>query len=137
MKLRIYCFGEGCMSRLLEILGRAITVDTADLIWQWFTVAGLANEAAADSAQAKQFDKIIEVMGNMQDDIVEKQLHFYLFENPSCTYGRLTAAAICIHNGRIPIGHRAMPNPHEPAHEFDHEPGYPPFAADWLDIAAR
>jgi hypothetical protein len=51
------------MSRLLEILGRGMTVDTADLIWHWLNVAEpLKNDN--ESSQLQQLDKVIELMGN-------------------------------------------------------------------------
>ena len=89
------------MSQLLEILGRAITIDTADLIWHWFTVSEILNGADTNSAQVQQFDKIIELMGNKKIDAAEEQLKLYLFDNPSCLFGRLAVAAIFIQKSRI------------------------------------
>ncbi|MFA5251145.1 MAG: tetratricopeptide repeat protein [Phycisphaerae bacterium] len=80
------------MSRLLEILGRGMTVDTADLIWRW-----LNNE----SSQIPQLDKVIELMGNRKIDTAQEQLRLYLFENPSCTHGRLASAAMCMQQNQM------------------------------------
>ncbi len=88
------------MSRLLEILGRAITVDTADLIWHWLNKVGLA-VSDNESARCEQFNRTIELMSQMKLDAAAEQLRMYLFENPSCAHGRLAAAAICMHNGQI------------------------------------
>ena len=88
------------MSRLLEILGRAMTVNTADLIWHWLNSVQL-RAANGDSAQYQQLRKVIELMGDIKLDAAEEQLRFYLFENPSCTRGRLAAAAICLHNNQL------------------------------------
>jgi len=85
------------MSRLLEILGRAITVDTADLIWHWINVVGLPAEDI-ESPRYQQLNTIIELMRDMKLDAAAEQLRMYLFENPSCTHGRLAAAAICLRN---------------------------------------
>jgi len=94
-------FGEGCMSsRLLEILGRAITVDTAELIWHWFSVSELC-EGHIDAEQVQQLDKIVSLMGQKKTDTAEEQLRLYIFENPSCIYGRLAAAAICLQKSRL------------------------------------
>ena len=89
------------MSTLLEIFGRAITVDTADLIWHWLNTVKLSKQAS-NSAQDHQLDKIIDLMGDAKLDTAAEQLRLYLFENPSCTYGRLAAAAICLHKNRLP-----------------------------------
>jgi tetratricopeptide (TPR) repeat protein len=89
------------MSRLLEILGRAITVDTADLIWHWLNVTGFPVEDSK-SPRYQQMQKTIELMSGMKLDAATEQLRMYLFENPSCTHGRLAAAAICLHNSQLP-----------------------------------
>ena len=87
------------MSQLLEILGRAMTVDTADLIWHWLNAVKLPKDNS-ESAQYQQLNKIVELMGDRRVETAEKQLRLYLFENPSCIRGRLAAAAICLHENR-------------------------------------
>ena len=88
------------MGALLEIFGRAITVDTADLIWHWLNTVKLSKQGG-NSAQDHQLDKIIDLMGDAKLDTAAEQLRLYLFENPSCTCGRLAAAAICLHKNRL------------------------------------
>lgn len=88
------------MSRLLEILGRAMTVDTADLIWHWFSATGLS-EHSGESEQYQQLGKIVGLMGDCKIEAAEEQLRLYLFDNPSCIRGRMAAAAICLHNNQL------------------------------------
>ena len=88
------------MSRLLEILGRAMTVDTADLIWHWLNAVKLPKDDS-ESAQYQQLNKIVELVDDRRVEAAEKQLRLYLFENPSCIRGRLAAAAICLHENRL------------------------------------
>ena len=88
------------MSQLLQILGRAITIDTADLIWHWLNAAQTLKDDSR-SAHYLHLNKAVELMGNMKLDAAAEQLRMYLFENPSCTYGRLAVAAICMHNNRL------------------------------------
>ena len=83
------------MSQLLEILGRAITVDTAELIWHWL------NAVNKESNQYQQLNKVIELMGVGKTETAAEQLRLYLFENPSCTRGRLASAAICIRKNQL------------------------------------
>ena len=89
------------MSRLLEILGRAITVDTADLIWQWLGAVKLSNSQGSFAQQ--QLDKIVELSKKqiIETEAAEQQLRLYLFENPSCVKGRLAAAAICLRKNQL------------------------------------
>jgi len=88
------------MSPLLEILGRAITIDTADLIQHWLDAVRLPGDNT-ESAPYRPLHQAIELMGKMKLDAAAERLRAYLFENPSCTYGRLAAAAICLHHSQL------------------------------------
>lgn len=88
------------MSQLLEILGRAITIDIADLMWHWLNAAKLPKDDS-QSARYRQLNKAVELMGDMKLDAATEQLRMYLFENPSCTYGRMAVSAICLHNNQL------------------------------------
>ena len=88
------------MSRLLEIFGRAITVDTADLIQHWLQAVILPG-SDGESVQYRQLNKAIELMGQTKFTAATEQLRMHLFENPSCIYGRLAVAAICLHNSQL------------------------------------
>jgi tetratricopeptide (TPR) repeat protein len=88
------------MSRLLEILGRAITVDTSDLIWHWLDEVKPPKDDS-ESPQYQQLNEIVELVGDMKTDAAVGQLRLYLFENPSCTRGRLASAAIALHKNQL------------------------------------
>jgi tetratricopeptide (TPR) repeat protein len=88
------------MGRLLEILGRAMTVDTTDLIWHWLNEVSLLNNDT-DSPQYQQLNKIVDLAGDMKLDAAVEQLRLYLFENPDCTRGRLASAAIAMHKNQL------------------------------------
>jgi len=89
------------MSRLLEILGRAITVDTADLIWHWLDVVEPPKDDST-SAQIQQLNKITNLIAEKRTDTAQEQLRLYLFDNPSCIHGRMAAAAICLSRSQLP-----------------------------------
>jgi tetratricopeptide (TPR) repeat protein len=84
------------MSKLLEIFGRAITVNTADLVWHWLN-AMKSQQPEFPDQQVGEFDEVVELLGNMDLDGAEEKLKFHLFENPECSKGRMAAAAICLH----------------------------------------
>jgi len=88
------------MSKLLEILGKAITPDIANLIWHWLEIVKVI-EADADSTQADQLDKIAELAQNKRIVSAEQQLKLYLFTNSSCIRARLAAAAICLQKNQL------------------------------------
>jgi tetratricopeptide (TPR) repeat protein len=86
------------MSGLLEIFGRAITVDPSDLIWHWL------NEQRRDDAESvrnRHLNQIIDLMGAGKQEETAEQLRLYLFENPSCALGRMAAAALCLRENNL------------------------------------
>jgi len=91
---------EETMSKLLEILGRAITVNITDLIWHWLN-ATTEKQQNANNILLSDFGQIVEHLGNFELKIAEEKLRFYLFENPDCAYGRMAAAAIYLHGNHI------------------------------------
>ena len=89
------------MSRLLEILGRAITVDTADLIWHWLDEVEFRETGGETAQHQQQLNKIVQLLGDMKTETARQQLQLYLFENPSCVYGRMAAAVLCLHQNQL------------------------------------
>lgn len=88
------------MSQLLEILGRAITIDIADLIWHWLNTAKPLKDES-QSVRYRQLNKAVELIADLKFDTAAEQLRLYLFENSSCIYGRLAVAALCLHNNKL------------------------------------
>jgi tetratricopeptide (TPR) repeat protein len=88
------------MSALLEILGRAITIDTADLIAHWLDEVKLP-KGEGKSAQCQQMNKIIELLCARKLDAAQEQIRQYLFEYPSCPRGRMAAASLHLHKNQI------------------------------------
>ncbi len=88
------------MSALLEILGRGITINTADLIAHWLDQVKLPKDEAK-SAQYQQLNKIIELLGDRKLDAAQERIKQYLLENPSCSRGRMAAASLHLHKNQI------------------------------------
>ncbi|UCF44393.1 MAG: tetratricopeptide repeat protein [Planctomycetota bacterium] len=88
------------MSKLLEILGRGMTVDTAELIWDWLNAAVFC-ENQSESSQTHQLHKVIELIAARKVEAAEEQLRLHLFDKPACTHGRLAAAAIALHENQL------------------------------------
>ena len=61
------------MSKLLEIFGRAVTVNTADLIWYWLTAVRGESETDTDLKIA-DFNEIIDLIGKLDLDTAEEKL---------------------------------------------------------------
>jgi tetratricopeptide (TPR) repeat protein len=88
------------MGGLLEILGRAITIETPGLIWHWLSER---REAQADTEQPENphLDHIIDLMGYGKFSEAREQVRLYLFTNPSCCYGRMAAAALLLQDNNL------------------------------------
>lgn len=88
------------MSTLLEILGRAITIDTADLIRCWLEQVWLQKDNN-DAAQYQQFNTIVHLLGAKKFEAAQEQIRMYLFENNSCSLGRMAAAVIHLQKNQL------------------------------------
>jgi tetratricopeptide (TPR) repeat protein len=86
------------MSGLLEIFGRAITVDPSDLIWHWLNEQ---RQDAVESVRNRHLNHIIDLMGEGRLDEAGEQLRLYLFENPTCSFARMATAAMCLRECRL------------------------------------
>jgi len=87
------------MSDLLEILGRGIVVDTADLIWHWLNVVSLPPQFN-DPQRHQRLSRVVDLVADNKPSQAAEQLRFYLFDHPDCIHGRMAAAALCIARNR-------------------------------------
>jgi len=88
------------MCGLLEILGRAITVNTAELIWHWLNERRQA-QADAKMPENPHLDHILDLMGHGKFSEAREQVRLYLFSNPSCCSGRMAAAALLLQENSL------------------------------------
>jgi tetratricopeptide (TPR) repeat protein len=88
------------MSRLLEVLGRAVAIDASELILNWLKIAHQSDTSSGDQ-QNNHLHKAIKLMGENKYDTAARLLRLYVFENPACIYGRLASAAIFLHNNQL------------------------------------
>ncbi len=87
------------MGKLLEILGKAITVNTADLILHWLNTAALKHHT--DREQLQQLNEVIQLLNTGKVDTALERLRGYLFANSDCLHGRMLAAAIYLDMGQL------------------------------------
>jgi len=85
---------------LLEILGRAVNIDTAELIQHWFEAVRDKNQEKW-RGEYKELNKVVDLIGEKKFQKAHEQLRFYLFENPSCTKGRLAAGQLCLYDNQL------------------------------------
>jgi len=83
------------MSAILEVFGRAIGIDTAQLIWHWL-------DTTETASQPKDLSEIVDLIGQMDLDAADAQLTLYLSNNPTCQRGHLAAAAVLLHKNDLP-----------------------------------
>lgn len=84
------------MSKLLEIFGKGIDINTVELIWHWLDQK-LPHNDIPESAK-EQLTAVIEHIANHEMVQAENKLKQYLFESPECCFGRIAAAAVCLRN---------------------------------------
>lgn len=99
------------MSKLLEILGRGIAVNTAGLIWHWIDViikhspdsafAEVSADKSGSADKSELIDEILDLVSLGSFDIAEEKVKQYLLEKPDCTIGRMAATAICLENSDL------------------------------------
>ena len=83
------------MSKLLEILGRGIAVNTAGLIWHWI------DAVIKNNPDFEQIEEILNLVSLGSFDIAEEKTSQYLLEKPDCTIGRMAATALCLENSDL------------------------------------
>ncbi|PKL42695.1 MAG: hypothetical protein CVV39_08860 [Planctomycetes bacterium HGW-Planctomycetes-1] len=78
------------MSKLLEILGRAVAVHTPGLLWQWIDTIIKSN------SDYEEINEILDLVSVGSYDIAEERTAKYLLERPDCAVGRMAATALCL-----------------------------------------
>jgi len=85
--------------RLLEIFGRAIAADTAELIWHWLDSV-LQHQHITD-AEPHILEQVLKHVAARRLGPAEQTLRAYLTRRPGCVYGRLAAAAVCLQESKL------------------------------------
>ena len=89
------------MSKLLEIFGKGISVETTEILWHWLNnVLSRIPEDDQQPAPEGQLMAVLEHLANHELSEAEDKLKLYLFENPECLYARMAAATICLHHNK-------------------------------------
>ncbi|MHC4552698.1 MAG: tetratricopeptide repeat protein [Planctomycetota bacterium] len=82
------------MSKLLEIFGKGLNVNTSEILWHWLHNSIPQNDA---SDTGEIFSSILDHLANRELVQAEEKLKLHLFENPDCVWGRMAAATVCLH----------------------------------------
>lgn len=82
------------MSKHLEIFGKGITVNPAEIAWHWLNQM-LSRQEPRETAG--KLAAILDHLANRELVQAEDKLKIYLFDNPDCVYGRMAAAAVCLY----------------------------------------
>jgi protein O-GlcNAc transferase len=86
------------MSKLLEILGKGISTNTANLMWHWLN--SVAAKRLSRDART-EFEAILGLIAEMRFEKADEKLRFYLFEYEKCSLGRMAAAIILMHQDKL------------------------------------
>lgn len=89
------------MSKLLEIFGKGITIDSVELVWNWLLAQQQPPSESVPNQSGDSLGRVIELLSDRKIDLAERELRFHLFEHPECPKGRVAAAAICIYHNDL------------------------------------
>ncbi len=81
------------MSKLLEIFGKGLTVNTAEVVRHWLG-RKLSQEEPSDRTDFLL--KIHDCLANRELVLAEDKIREYLTDFPECVLGRMAAAAVCL-----------------------------------------
>lgn len=81
------------MSKLLEIFGKGLTVNTAEVVRHWLG-RKLSQEESSDRTDFLL--KIHDCLANRELVQAENKIRDYLTDFPECVLGRMAAAAVCL-----------------------------------------
>jgi hypothetical protein len=90
------------MSKLLEIFGKGITIDSVELVWNWLLAQQQPpSESGSSAGNQDTLGRVIELLSDRKIEQAEQELRFHLFEHPDCFKGRIAAAAVCIYHNDL------------------------------------
>ena len=81
------------MGKLLEIFGKGLTVNTAEVVRHWLG-RKLSQEEPSDRTDFLL--KIHDCLANREIVLAENKIHEYLTDFPECVLGRMAATAVCL-----------------------------------------
>lgn len=84
------------MNQTLEVFGRGVTVDTADLIAGWLCEYRAFKEK--EGGLESGLDQIVSLLAENKPDALESALRCYLFSHPHCVPAHLASAASALQN---------------------------------------
>lgn len=88
------------MGQLLQILGRGVEVEAAELIWQWLQQAAQALHGS-DPSHAQLLEKVISGPGRKKATLFQQRLDEYRAVYPNSHYADLAAASMALEDNRL------------------------------------
>jgi len=84
------------MSILLQIFGRGVAVDSAELIFNWLATISENNNLPISQVGLNSLLEITELVKNRKYLDAKARLSLYLAENPECVFAKLIRAAVAL-----------------------------------------
>lgn len=81
------------MSKILEVFGKGLTINTAEVVRHWLG-RKLSQEEASERTDSLL--KIHDYLANRELVLAENHIREYLANYPECTLGRMSGAAVCL-----------------------------------------
>lgn len=93
------------MNQVLQVFGRGVSLDVADMITQWLENGQIATDERCIEPELRQ---CINLLIEKQFSRLEEPLRLYLFSNPKCVYGHMVNAAWHLYQGDVALALEAF-----------------------------
>ena len=88
-------------SNLLEILGRGVSTDTAELLIRWLNEYGYTLAESDDGPYKAWLQAVVDDLIHMRLEAAEQRVRSQLSTDPQSVAGHLALAAVCLHQDLI------------------------------------
>ncbi len=86
------------MSKILEIFGKAINIDTARIIWHWL---GMSIKKDGFAEDKPRLTEILDLINNLKYHLADEKISFYEIDFPSSIYCQTAKAIIALNRNQL------------------------------------
>ena len=85
------------ISKILEIFGRAVNIDTPQIIWHWIDATINKDGCLADASMGE----ILELMCNLKLHLADEKIQNYKEANPGSVIAEMAEAMLCLKRNKV------------------------------------
>ena len=85
------------ISKILEIFGRAVNIDTPQIIWHWIEATINKDRGFADASM----DEILDLVCNLKLHLADEKIQNYKEANPGSVIAEMAEAMLCLKRNKV------------------------------------